>query len=278
MIRRSAPGQWSSTSSARWRGPPTSVGIDEILARHGHTIPEHLQEMWWSGDIDGIEHVEQSRSPATTTWRGSGSGWWRCSHEADVHPGEHDAILDRPRRPAARSACSRPTTRCPACSRELRDRGLDARDLLELGLGPRTGGRRGRTRRPRSTSSCRRRGRARASRTRASTATCSSRPGLDPAEIALRRRHVGTRRGGPARRGDDARLPRARRALAGRDATRRHLSRAGRARAATCAGLRSRWWDAGCTRRRRSERVRQTTRTFWASSPLRPGPTSNSTR
>ena len=30
-----------------------SVGLDEILARHGYTIPEHLQEMWWSGDIDG---------------------------------------------------------------------------------------------------------------------------------------------------------------------------------------------------------------------------------
>src|SRR4051812_36275247 len=28
----------------------TSVGIDEILARHGHSISEQLQEMWWSGD------------------------------------------------------------------------------------------------------------------------------------------------------------------------------------------------------------------------------------
>ena len=70
----------------------TAVGIDEILARHGHTIPDHLQEMWWSGDIDGREHVEQSRSRADYV------AWQRerlvaMLHEADVHPGEHDAIL-----------------------------------------------------------------------------------------------------------------------------------------------------------------------------------------
>ncbi|HEY3670115.1 MAG TPA: HAD family hydrolase [Acidimicrobiia bacterium] len=69
-----------------------SVGIDEILARHGHSIPEHLQEMWWSGDIDGSEHVEQSQS------REHYLAWQRerlvaMLHEADVHPGEHDAIL-----------------------------------------------------------------------------------------------------------------------------------------------------------------------------------------
>jgi putative hydrolase of the HAD superfamily len=70
----------------------TSVGIDEILARHGYEIPVHLHEMWWSGDIDGTEHVEQSRS------RERYLSWQRdrlvaMLHEADVHPGEHDAIL-----------------------------------------------------------------------------------------------------------------------------------------------------------------------------------------
>src|SRR3954449_7597161 len=70
-----------------------SVGIDEILPRHGHTIPDHLQEMWWSGDIDGTEHVEQSRS------REHYLAWQRerllsMLHEADVHPGEHQKILD----------------------------------------------------------------------------------------------------------------------------------------------------------------------------------------
>jgi putative hydrolase of the HAD superfamily len=69
------------------------VGLDEILARHGYTIPDHLQEMWWSGDIDGTEHVEQSRS------RDHYLAWQRqrlvsMLHEADVHPGEHQKILD----------------------------------------------------------------------------------------------------------------------------------------------------------------------------------------
>ena len=70
----------------------TSMGIDEILARHGHSIPDRLQEMWWSGDIDGTEHVAQSRS------REHYLAWQRerlvaMLHEADVHPGQHDAIL-----------------------------------------------------------------------------------------------------------------------------------------------------------------------------------------
>jgi putative hydrolase of the HAD superfamily len=70
-----------------------SVGLDEILARHGHSIPDHLQEMWWSGDIDGTEHVEQSRS------RDHYLAWQRerlvaMLREADVHPGEHEQILD----------------------------------------------------------------------------------------------------------------------------------------------------------------------------------------
>ena len=70
-----------------------SVGLDEILARHGYTIPEHLHEMWWSGDIDGHEHVEQSRS------RDHYVAWQRerllaMLHQADVHPGEHQKILD----------------------------------------------------------------------------------------------------------------------------------------------------------------------------------------
>jgi len=69
-----------------------AVGIDEIMGRRGVTLPDHLQEMWWSGDIDGSEHVEQSRS------RDHYVAWQRerllgMLREADVHPGEHDAIL-----------------------------------------------------------------------------------------------------------------------------------------------------------------------------------------
>jgi putative hydrolase of the HAD superfamily len=70
----------------------SAVGLDEILARHGHAIPPHLAETWWSGDLDGFEHVEQSAS------RERYVAWQQerlvaMLHEADIHPGEHDAIL-----------------------------------------------------------------------------------------------------------------------------------------------------------------------------------------
>jgi len=100
----------------------TSVGIEEILARHGHTIPEHLQEMWWSGDIDGEEHVEQSRS------RDHYLAWQQerlvaMLHEADVHPAEHDAILADLREGRAVRVLEA-YDEVPTVLRELRDRGL----------------------------------------------------------------------------------------------------------------------------------------------------------
>jgi len=69
-----------------------SVGLDEILARRGYTLPDHLHEIWWSGDVDGMEHAQHSRS------REHYVAWQRdrllaMLHEADVHPGEHDRIL-----------------------------------------------------------------------------------------------------------------------------------------------------------------------------------------
>jgi putative hydrolase of the HAD superfamily len=99
-----------------------SVGLDEVLARHGYTIPEHLQEMWWSGDIDGTEHVEQSRS------REHYLAWQRerllsMLREADVHPGEHQRILDDLQ--AGRAArVLEPYDEVAGTLDELRDRGL----------------------------------------------------------------------------------------------------------------------------------------------------------
>src|SRR5262245_3939333 len=48
--------------------------------------------MWWSGDLDGIEHIEQSRS------RERYVAWQQerllgMLAEADVHPGEYEVIL-----------------------------------------------------------------------------------------------------------------------------------------------------------------------------------------
>ena len=54
--------------------------------------PDHLREIWWSGDVDGIEHGDESLSREHyVTWqRGR---LLSMLGEADVHPGEHDAIL-----------------------------------------------------------------------------------------------------------------------------------------------------------------------------------------
>jgi putative hydrolase of the HAD superfamily len=100
----------------------TSVGLDEILTRYGHTIPEHLQEMWWSGDIDGTEHVEQSRS------REHYLAWQRerlvtMLREADVHPAQHEAILADLQAGRALRVLE-PYDEVPGVLRELRARGV----------------------------------------------------------------------------------------------------------------------------------------------------------
>jgi FMN phosphatase YigB (HAD superfamily) len=150
----------------------TSVGIEEVVARHGHTIPEHLAEMWWSGDIDGTEHVEQSRS------RDDYLAWQQdrlvaMLRLADIHPGEHDAIIADLQAGRALRVLEA-YDEVPEVLTELRDRGhyLAVCSNWDWDLepaSPRQDSRAG------STMCCRRRGRARASPTRGSTATCSSR-------------------------------------------------------------------------------------------------------
>jgi putative hydrolase of the HAD superfamily len=99
-----------------------AVGIDEILARHGHTIADDLAATWWSGDIDGLEHLGPSRS------RDDYVAWQRerlvtMLHDADIHPGEHDAILaDLHDGRALRTLEA--YDEVPAVLRELRARGV----------------------------------------------------------------------------------------------------------------------------------------------------------
>jgi len=70
-----------------------AVDLGELLARHGHDLPEHLHDMWWSGDLDGIEHHAPSRSRVHYV------AWQRerlhaLLDAADVHPGERAEVLD----------------------------------------------------------------------------------------------------------------------------------------------------------------------------------------
>jgi putative hydrolase of the HAD superfamily len=66
--------------------------ISELLAEHGYDLRDDVRQMWWSGDLDGIEHIEQSRS------RERYVAWQQerllgMLAEADVHPGEYEVIL-----------------------------------------------------------------------------------------------------------------------------------------------------------------------------------------
>jgi putative hydrolase of the HAD superfamily len=67
--------------------------IDQVLGSRGYEVSDQQRTQWWNGDLDGIEHIEVSRS------RENYRAWQRerlvaLLTEADVHPGEHDAILD----------------------------------------------------------------------------------------------------------------------------------------------------------------------------------------
>ena len=66
--------------------------IDTVMRERGYTLPDHLREIWWNGDVDGIEHGDESLS------REHYVAWQRgrllsMLGEADVHPGEHEAII-----------------------------------------------------------------------------------------------------------------------------------------------------------------------------------------
>ena len=176
------------------------------------------------------------------------------------------------------SGCSRPTTRSPACSTTLRDRGVrlvicsnwdwDLEPAIaEAGLAGRfdvvvssawAGARKPHPRIYRY---------------------LLEQADLDPAERALRGRHVGARRRGTARRRACARRTSSATATGptrpNRPTRRRHRRHGSRDLTGVCRCSRTEWVPATRTGRRG---LRQTTRTFCASSPLRPGPTSNSTR
>jgi putative hydrolase of the HAD superfamily len=66
--------------------------IDRVLGARGYSLPDHLRDRWWNGDLDGIEHVDESRS------RDHYVAWQDARlvgllTEADVHPAEHDVIV-----------------------------------------------------------------------------------------------------------------------------------------------------------------------------------------
>src|SRR5438552_11390476 len=70
------------------------VSIDEVLAEYGYALPDRVRDRWWAGDLDGVEHVEHSRS------RDHYVAWQQerllgMLAESDVHPGEYEVILEK---------------------------------------------------------------------------------------------------------------------------------------------------------------------------------------
>jgi putative hydrolase of the HAD superfamily len=70
------------------------VSVDVVLAEHGYELPNEVRDRWWNGGVDGVEHLEHSRS------REHYQAWQRqrmlgMLAETDVHPGEYEAILER---------------------------------------------------------------------------------------------------------------------------------------------------------------------------------------
>jgi putative hydrolase of the HAD superfamily len=70
------------------------VSIDVVLAEHGYELPAEVRDRWWNDGIDGIEHLEHSRS------RDHYVAWQQerilgMLAETDVHPGEYEVILEK---------------------------------------------------------------------------------------------------------------------------------------------------------------------------------------
>jgi putative hydrolase of the HAD superfamily len=70
------------------------VSADDVLAEHGYMLPPGARDRWFNDGIDGIEHLEHSRS------RDHYVAWQRerilgMLSETDVHPGEYEVILQK---------------------------------------------------------------------------------------------------------------------------------------------------------------------------------------
>jgi putative hydrolase of the HAD superfamily len=98
------------------------VSADDVLAEHGYELPPETRDRWFNDGIDGIEHVEHSRS------RDHYVAWQRerllgMLAETDVHPGEYEMIL-RKLRDGAESRVLEAYPEAAEVLAELRGRGM----------------------------------------------------------------------------------------------------------------------------------------------------------
>lgn len=74
--------------ASRW------LSVDTVLAEHGYALDPKARRRWFDDGIDGMEHAEHSLS------REHYMAWQRertlaMLAESDVHPGEHELILEK---------------------------------------------------------------------------------------------------------------------------------------------------------------------------------------
>jgi putative hydrolase of the HAD superfamily len=98
------------------------VSADDVLADHGYELPPEVRDRWFNDGIDGIEHLEHSRS------RDHYVAWQRerllgMLAETDVHPGEYEIIL-RKLRDGSESRVLEAYPEVTGVLVELRERGV----------------------------------------------------------------------------------------------------------------------------------------------------------
>ena len=98
------------------------ISIDAVLAEHGYELPQEALKRWWNEGVDGVEHLEHSRS------RDHYVAWQQermlgMLAETDVHPGEYEAILGKLRSGASQRVLE-PYPEAADVLRDLRGRGL----------------------------------------------------------------------------------------------------------------------------------------------------------
>jgi putative hydrolase of the HAD superfamily len=98
------------------------MSIDVVLAEHGYELSDEVRDRWWNEGVDGVEHVEHSRS------REHYQGWQRerllgMLAEVDVHPGEYEVLLEKMRQ-GTETRVLEAFPEAPAVLATLRDRGV----------------------------------------------------------------------------------------------------------------------------------------------------------
>ncbi len=98
------------------------ISIDEVLAEHGIEMSDDIRKRWWQGELDGVEHLEHSKS------RDHYVSWQRqrllsMLSETDLHPGEYEMVTKKLQEGNAQRVIEA-YPEVPEVLSELRSRGL----------------------------------------------------------------------------------------------------------------------------------------------------------